>query len=156
MERAMARSALDAQDQLLDLEGLVHEVVRAGADRCDRSIEAAEGGDHDHRKIRSVAHDAGTQIQPCHSRHSNVGHHDVELLREKKRERFFARVPTHRLVATTQQTIDHHLSHGMIVLHHEHPRHAASPPCGSQTVKTEPRPASLTTSIQPPWSATMP
>ena len=85
---AVLDRALDRDRERVQRDRLGDEVVRAGADRGDRGLEAAVAGD---------ARSTGTsgersrsplaQLEAVHAAHLDVGDHDVEVVRADRVER---------------------------------------------------------------------
>ena len=106
----------DGQTQHLDVERLGDEVVGAGADRGDRGLEAAEGGDHHHRHVGPVADDALAQGEPVHPVHVEVGDDDVEVLAVQEHERFVATRTPRGVVTHVAQRGFHRLAETLVIV----------------------------------------
>ena len=120
-QRAVSERARERDLQLLDVEGLGDEVVRARADRADRRLEAAERGDHDHRDIGEDLGEALAERDAVEATHVEVGDDGIDaLVRGQQVERVAAvrRVP-HREAALAEGA-PQHLAHARVVLDHQH------------------------------------
>src|SRR6266478_5202255 len=152
----------EREPQGVDLERLGDEVVGAAPERGDRRLDAPKGGDHDHGHIRARRDDALAELEAAHARHVEVGHDRVELRRDERFQRRRRRRARLHLEAELAQVGDEHVAHARIVVDDEDtPLHEATSavPGSAEARKIAtrvPRPGSLSTSIQPPWSVTMP
>ena len=72
---------LDRDREGVDLHRLGDEVVRAGADRGDRGVEAALAGEHERQEIRIALAQLLAELDAGHAGHLDVGHHDVGRIR---------------------------------------------------------------------------
>ena len=161
--RAGARccdGALQRQRQRVEVERLGDEVVGAGADGADRGLQAAEGGDHHHRDVGAVGDDALAQLEAAHARHVEVGEHHVEVLgaAPARRPRRPSGAPRgcEAPAAPAPSASSSHISRSSSTTRMR-PGHAASSLRRAGRWRSVlPCPGSLLTSIQPPWSRTMP
>ncbi len=83
----MLDRATDGDRQHVDLHRLGDEVVRAGADRGDRGLEAALAGQHDGEHVGVTLLELLTQLDAGDVRHLHVGHDHVGRLGAQKIER---------------------------------------------------------------------
>ena len=160
-QRPMLNRARERDRERVHLDRFGDEVVRARADRGDRRLEASEGRDHDHRYIGSARHDALAEGEAVHATHVEVGEHDVHLRAFERREGGLRRGLRAHVVAARAETGGDRLAHLALVVDDEHtPAHDAasadSAEPGRKIVNRLPFPTSLSTSIQPPCSATIP
>ena len=72
--------ALERERDVLHLERLRHEVVRAGADGAYGRLEAAERRDDDDRHVGPVGDHLLAELEPGRALHVQVGDDDVEVL----------------------------------------------------------------------------
>ena len=86
-QRAVLGRAAHRDRERLDLDRLGDEVVRAGADRADRGLEAAERGQHDHRHVGPVGDDLLAQLEAGHALHVEIGDDDVDVVLGQRGER---------------------------------------------------------------------
>jgi hypothetical protein len=153
-ERSMLRGARHRERERIDLERLGDEVIGSRADRSDRGLETAEGGDDDDRKILASGDDPLTQLESVHRAHVEIGDHAVERLRLRQGEGVGGRHTRHAVEALLAQTAHDQIAHRGVVVDDEHaPAHAAA---GRKMKKLVPRPTSLSTVMRPPCSSTMP
>ena len=166
-EPPLAQGVLEGGEKLLDAERLGDVMVGAGLHRLDGRVDAAEGGDDDHRRPGLARAHLPQELVAAHARHHQVRDHDVDGPVSQLVEGLGAARGAQHVVARLAQLVVQELPHRVVVLDDEQrgtPRHdarasrpaAAGVSSGRKTLSRAPRPASLSTSIQPPCSFTIP
>jgi hypothetical protein len=151
---AIAHRALDRDDHVVDVERLGDEVERARPDRRDRGLEGTERGDDDDRYVPAALGDPLAEVDPVHPSHVEVGDDDVEVLTTEKVEGLRRDRAPGNLDPVIDELGRHRLAHRAVIVDEQNTGHEAS--CGRNTAKVVPFPGAVATSIQPPWSWTIP
>src|SRR5262249_28235636 len=126
-------------------------------------------GEDDADRLRALAARPPQQLDAGHLRHALVGHDDVDRLAVQHVQRLGPAVGSVQVVLPPQQPTEREQDLRLVVHQQDRmlARHRAPPEkClpsyvrwgrnGSRTRNVLPRPTSLSTSIAPPWSRTMP
>ena len=135
----------------------------AGADRADRGLERAEGGDQHDGDVRPLRDDARAEVETAVGAHAEVGHDGVDVAAGQHVERRRGRGAPLDHEATLPERTGQRLAEASIVVDDEHPAgaHDASLFCASSaaggryTVNVAPWPGSLFTAMWPPCSSTI-
>ena len=174
---AVLHGTVERQGEGRHVERLGDEVVGPGPDGLDGRLHAAEGGDHHHRRVRSVGGDLRAQVDAVAATQVDVGDHDVELLGLEQPEGLVGRGPRAARVALGRQLGHQRVTHLSIVVDDQNSpghttclpfRHARCLDSGSRraesqdacrgkyTVNPGPRLAARLRTSQPPCSLMMP
>jgi hypothetical protein len=121
-ELTMSSRAIDGDREGLELHRFADEVVRSGADRRDRGVEATEGGEDDDRHVGAIGDDALAELDAVHMAHVEVGHHDIEVLAHDETLRVLCRRSRRDLVAALAQSDLERLGETDIVVDEEDAR----------------------------------
>jgi hypothetical protein len=117
---------LQHQDQLLDLERLGEKIVGPGADGGDGRLQAAEGGDQDHRDVGPVGGDLLAQGGARGAGHVLVHHQDVDVLGPEHGQGGVRRPGGEHSEATPIELRRKQLTHRSVVIDDQHPSFQAS------------------------------
>ena len=79
-QRALLDAAVERHREVVEVEGLRHVVVRAGADGRDGGVHAPEGGHDDDRDEPARLSDAGAEIRARGALHLEVRQDDVHVV----------------------------------------------------------------------------
>ena len=143
---------LDPRQQLLEGERLGHVVVGAGAERLHLEVHRVlRGQDQDRRGGAPVAK-RPQHFEAAHPGQPEIEHDEVVPAARGEAQSLHAVVHQIGVEVVFLQPALHVLADGAVVLDDED-LHAGT---GRYTRKVAPRPGALSTSIRPPWSATMP
>jgi hypothetical protein len=156
LQRPVTERPFEDEREVVHLERLGDEVVRAGADGGDGRVEAAERSHHEDRHVRTVLDETDAQIDAVDLRHVQIREHHVELVVADHRKRSLGVGRPPALEATAAQIRLDQLAHVAIVVNDEDATLHSPRSRGRCTEKRLPRPGSLSTAIRPPCSRTMP
>ena len=78
-ERPVPQGALDRERELVHVERLRDEVVRARADRGDGRLHVRERGDHDDRHVFAATDELLAELDAVHAGHVHVGDREAEV-----------------------------------------------------------------------------
>jgi hypothetical protein len=116
LQRQVLERAADGDGERVDLHRLGDEVVRAGADRGDRGVEAALARQHDGKQIRIPLPELLAEIDAGHARHLNVRDDDVGRVRTQVLEALLGRVDGVHIEAALAERIAQEHSGVVIVV----------------------------------------
>ncbi|MPM91734.1 hypothetical protein SDC9_138868 [bioreactor metagenome] len=85
------KKRIDAQNHLVDVDGLDHVVVRPREKTALHVLKCILSGNHEHGHIQRVLAQAFHELKAVHIRHHDVRHDEVDIL-------FFEHVPGVRTV----------------------------------------------------------
>ncbi len=168
LEPLLAQGAFDRRQKLLDPERLGQVVVGARLDRLDGRVDAPERGDDYDRHVAVGGVQLRQQVGAPHLGHHQIGDHHVQGDGGRAFERLPPAGGAENDVAPLAQLLLEIRPHLVVVLNdqqgavgcHDAATRWAAPVAGRAsgryTVSRVPRPISLSMSIQPPCSRTMP
>src|SRR5581483_9793385 len=143
----------DDDVELLDLGRLGQVVVCAELHGLHRSGHFLEARHDDHLRVLGERLQLAEDLDPLLARHLHVQDDDVELAVTQRRQRGLAVADALDLVALAGQLADHQLAEPGLVVRYQHadgPGHA-----GNTTLNVVPAATRDSTSMRPPWSATI-
>src|SRR5207247_944660 len=149
--------ATDDHDDLLHPERLGQVVIRAGAHRLDRGLDAGERREDHDRQLRLDGAQALEDREPIEVGHAEVDERQVEGLALRQAHARFAAGGQADAVALPPEHLGQQLAGYPVVVGDEQRlgrAHAPSSAGGSDTRKVVPRPSALSTSMCPPCSRT--
>ena len=101
------------------LEGLGDVVERPGLHGLHRRIDAAKGGHQDHRRLRADLTNLTQKLHSGPTRHANVRDDGVVLPLSEPLDGLVGAAGGLRDVPLVLEERDHHLSHGLIIVHNQ-------------------------------------
>jgi CheY-like chemotaxis protein len=113
---------LHERAQLLEADRLRDVVERAGLERGDGIVGAAEGGDHGHRQVAAHRSDVAHQLQPLPVREAHVGKAQVVAIRLQARLGVGHGADALHAEAHLQQRELEQLANVGLVVHNQHAR----------------------------------
>ncbi len=152
----MGRRPVQRDRQDVQLDRFVDEVVRAGANRRDGRVQAAEPRQHDDRHVRSIRRVPLAQLDAADAAHVEVRHHHVEVLGGHELERVRGRRPPRDLAPALAQADGEGLAERLVVVDDQYARRHATSRTGKKTENVVPARNVLSTAIQPPCSRMIP
>ncbi|MFH2002297.1 MAG: hypothetical protein ABIK28_21680 [Planctomycetota bacterium] len=156
LQIVMLHRAFQGDGEQLHLDRLIDEIVCPGTDRLDCGLHASECRDHHDRHIGPVRLDPVAQIDSIHPRHVKVRQDRIELLVFHSYEGILRRGKrVYSKTAPSQIRLDQ-VAHVSIIIYNQDLAVHFLFSCGKKTEKRLPFPGSLFTSIQPPFSLTIP
>src|SRR5438552_3965648 len=151
-------------DEVIAIDRLVDEVVRAAAQAAQREVVLAVACDHQRGRVRPAPQDLGQERETVHARHPDIGDDRVvvpggdPLERRRRRVGRIHRDPAH----SEPERLGKRLQQSRVVVDDEHVQrcHGAevslSAGKGNWMRNVAPSPGVLTTEIVPPCSLTIP
>jgi hypothetical protein len=118
---------LDADQELVPLEGLGHVVEGAGLDGLDGRLDRGERRHEHHRQFVVELADGLDQFDARHAGHLEIGNHAVGLLPGDHRQGRLRAVGRHNFHPRTRQGRPHAVTEHLFVVHNQHHAHAAHP-----------------------------
>ncbi len=149
-------------EEILGNDGLQNVICGASAEGLDRRVEGAEGGEHDDGRVGAGGRQPPDHFEAADPGHDEIGEHQLGIFLGGQAQTLLSvlRRPAAKALGF-EQGREVLTEEGLVVDDQDVETHltaspAASPAetAGSTTVKVEPRPASLSTSIRPPWALT--
>ena len=111
--------AIDDEREVVDLERLGDEVVRAGADRRDRGLERAERRHDDDRQIFVARANVSAELDAAHAAHVDVGDDDVEVVFAEEAQAILCGVRAARLVSARFEIVRNEVTKTGVVVDEE-------------------------------------
>ena len=152
----MVDGAVQRDLQRLELERLGDEVVGPGPDCANGRIEAAERSDQDDRDVRILGDHPRAEIEAAFTAQVDVRNHDLEVPGCEAAHCLFPRPAARDLEAKLPQAGFQRPAEFRFVVDDQDASAHGPSSLGRQIRKMLPRPGSLSTSIHPPCSWTMP
>jgi hypothetical protein len=118
-QRAVIEGALDRQGELVHVERLRHEVVRAGTNGGDGRLHVRERGDDDDGHVLAARDEELAELDAAHPRHVHVGHHDAEVVSLEAGDRVLGRVDRGDVVVPPAELHLEDLAHASVVVDDE-------------------------------------
>ena len=88
-QHPVCQRLLDHDPQMLRREWLGHKIVRPQPHGLDRILDGAVGSHHEHLDLRVETLDLFEQLHPVHTRHLQIGDHQVRLFVLDQLQRLF-------------------------------------------------------------------
>src|SRR5919106_3954878 len=150
-----SQAGLHAREQLVEMEGLPHVVVRAGLE-AHHYVPLAPPGEHEHGKLLSARPKVLQHLEPLPLGKAHVEDEEIELVGQAQALRLLAVVGEKGRVAVRAQALLEKGADQRVVLGDQDSGHSAAPwlACfGTTMVKVDPSPRRLSSSTCPPCAS---